>query len=94
MVTSGTGSTGQGVPAAGSFGGAGRGVKDHPYLRGHAADGGDIVAGIEEVGSVRLQLELAQPVVNCFCVLGSGQGKEQPVTGAAGAGRTWLLQAR
>lgn len=87
MVSS---STGQGVPAAGSFGGA----KDRPYLRGHAADGGDVVAGIEEVGGVRLQLELAQPVVNRFCVLGRGKGKEQPVMGAAGAGRTCLLQAR
>ena len=68
--------------------------KDLPYLWGHAADGGDVVAGIEEVGGVRLQLELTQPVVNGFCVLGRGQGKEQPVTVAARAGRTWLLQAR
>lgn len=68
--------------------------KDLPYLGGHAADGGDVIASVEKVGSVRLQLELTQPVVNGFCILGRGQGKEQPVMGAAGARRTWLLQAR
>lgn len=47
--------------------------KDLPYLWGHAADGGDIIAGAEEVGSVRLQLELTQPVVNGFCILRRGQ---------------------
>lgn len=30
----------------------GRVGKDLPYLRGHAADGGDIVAGVEKVGGV------------------------------------------
>lgn len=60
--------------------------KDLPHLRGHAADGGDIVASVEEVGSVRLQLELTQPVVNGFCILGRGRDTEQSMTGGC---RSW-----
>lgn len=62
--------------------------RDLPHLRGHAADGGDIISSVEEVDSVRLQLELTQPVVNGFCILGRGQDTEQPMMVAAGAGRT------
>lgn len=94
VVSSGTGSVGQWIPAASGSGGCWPGGKDLPYLWGHAANGGDIIASIEEVGGVRLQLEFSQPVVNGFCVLGRGRGKEQPMMVAAGAGKIWLLQAR
>lgn len=66
----------------------GRVEKDLPYLWGHAADGGDVITSVEEVGSVGLQLELTQPVINGFCILERGQHKGQSVTGAA---RTWLF---
>lgn len=43
-----------------------------PHLRRHPADGGDVVAGVDEVGSVELQLELAEPLVHGLRALGRG----------------------
>lgn len=42
------------------------------YLGCHATDGGHVVAGLQEVGGVALQLELAQPVIDGLRVLGWG----------------------
>lgn len=46
--------------------------RPRPHLRRHPADGGDVVAGVDEVGSVELQLELAEPLVHGLRALGRG----------------------
>lgn len=38
--------------------------RPRPHLRRHPADGGDVVASVDEVGRVELQLELAEPLVH------------------------------
>lgn len=45
------------------------------YLGCHAADGWHVVASLQEVGSVALQLEFTQPVVNGLSILWDPQGR-------------------
>ena len=50
-----------------------------PHLRRHSADGGDVVAGVDEVRRVELQLELAEPLVHGLRALEEGwRGSGQP----------------
>lgn len=44
--------------------------RPRPHLGRHPADGGDVVAGVDEVGCVELQLELAEPLVHGLRALG------------------------
>lgn len=49
-----------------------------PYLWSHATDGWHIITCVQEVGSVALQLEFTQPVVNGFSILSRGE-RQVPV---------------
>lgn len=62
--------------------------RPRPHLRRHPADGGDVVAGVDEVGRVELQLELAEPLVHGLRALGR-QG--QMDRGSSGDGDPPLL---
>lgn len=48
------------------------------HLRSHPADGGNIVAGAQEVPGVLLQLEVAQPLEDGVRILGHRVRKSKP----------------